>query len=79
MTAEMIRDVGDILLRVACTYVGGLLLALALGVHASAVQDWGWLVAVFAVPAAYAVRWYGIEAMLADAESRRRASGRASG
>ena len=72
MTAESIRDVGDLLLRIACTYVGGLLVALAVGVRASAVHGWGWVVAVVAVPAAYGVRQYGITEMQADAESRSR-------
>lgn len=67
MTAESMRDLGDVLLRIACTYVGGLLVALAVGMEPGSVRSWGWVVAVVAVPAAYGIRRYGQAEMLADA------------
>lgn len=74
MTAAGMRDLGDVLLRISTTFVGGLLLALALGVDIGSVHTWGWVVAMVAVPLSYAVRRTGEAEVAAEAASSRQLS-----
>ena len=69
MTSAGIRDLGDILLRVAATFLGGVLLALAFDVDPGRMATWGWLLAVVGCPVAYGVRAYGLRQMQLDEES----------
>lgn len=71
MTAAALRDLGDVLLRISCTFVGGLLVALTLGVEPRRVHAWGWVLAVVCVPLSYAVRRHG-EVELALVSPRQR-------
>ena len=53
------RDIGDLLLRVAATFVGGLLVVLACGLEANRIHAWGWILAVVSMPVAYAIKSHG--------------------
>jgi hypothetical protein len=77
MTSTGIRDLGEVLLKVASTFLGGLLLALAFGVDPGTMKPWGWVLAVVGCPVAYGVRAYGLREMQIDEEHARRLAERA--
>jgi hypothetical protein len=72
MSSSGIRDLGEILLKVATTFLGGFLLALALGVDNDSIKTWVWVVALTGCPLAYGVRAWGLREMEIDEEHDRR-------